>query len=984
MMTAITGALQNADGTVANGSACVSWVAFQVHGVTIVSGQKIVEIVDGNFSVELYPNITAFPRGSYYTVRMELDSGAVYEEFWIVPELPAVSVEQVRSSFPLEPGMAINPSQISGSGADPGMILAWNGSYWEGSYVKVDNVSPNWIRVATGSSGEDFNIVGSPVKLGQELIINIPDASVTARGLVTVVSQTFGGAKTFSGPLTANSVATIYGDLTTHGLITGPTITDIYSKIGQAVSGAVPITRRINTGAGLQGGGALSADLTLTADMLSFNTRIGAVTLTSADVTAVNGVLNTRAVNTGAGLKGGGDLTADRTLTADVTTVFGRIGDVVLTKAELTPLAVTSLNGRQGDVVLTTGDISGAGGVPATRQVLAGTGMGGGGSLAADVTLTANVLTVQGRTGNVVLTLADVGGVPATRVLTAGTGLTGGGDLTADRTFSVVDDTTVQKVRVAQAGTLAGARREINFIAGTNVTLASADNAGSNRVDLTINATPPGAEGAQTPWLVDVDAASHNLSNLTKLDFTDTTGTKIDLHGGNFKFDIQPAELRTVYGIVNCFASFGITSNGTDFTEKMRLTSGGHLLIGATSDSALTNPQGSLVVAGDIWIGNSGSTGSFRLDGYMDSLYCVKTPEMVNMFSVSSGGVLSAVQFNGSGAGLTAGSVPIAALVAGDYSGKVTSGTYTITITGNAAGSVNQWGYGGSGNWGTDFQNTPAHSRRWTEQLGGTGAPDGNWWFIENMRHSNASNYWGRQMAYGWEAAANQIWTRTFSNGAVSAGWEQLVRANGAVWNIAISGNAATVGGLAPAPQQGYPPASSLIINSSNSFAYMTNAAVSGYIDVPSIHYSRGVEDVGITWFLYQSGDPWVRRGNWSHLCNYIAPFWANIQSKPDVLYRGYASNFSMEAQFHARKYTAGSTATSECSLIAEGTYAESHHTAGILRVQAANGYADNLMINCASTVGSIFRLAANGDCYVWLAGVLRKLYLDGSGFVKA
>jgi hypothetical protein len=43
------------------------------------------------------------------------------------------------------------------------------------------------------------------------------------------------------------------------------------------------------------------------------------------------------------------------------------------------------------------------------------------------------------------------------------------------------------------------------------------------------------------------------------------------------------------------------------------------------------------------------------------------------------GGAIAASQFNGSGAGLTSATVPIASLAAGDYSGKVTSGTYSIT-----------------------------------------------------------------------------------------------------------------------------------------------------------------------------------------------------------------------------------------------------------------------------------------------------------------
>ena len=47
------------------------------------------------------------------------------------------------------------------------------------------------------------------------------------------------------------------------------------------------------------------------------------------------------------------------------------------------------------------------GGVPSSRKVIAGTGLSGGGALTADVTLTANVVTVFGRTGAVVAASGD-------------------------------------------------------------------------------------------------------------------------------------------------------------------------------------------------------------------------------------------------------------------------------------------------------------------------------------------------------------------------------------------------------------------------------------------------------------------------------------------------------------------------------------------------------------------------------------------------
>jgi len=206
-------------------------------------------------------------------------------------------------------------------------------------------------------------------------------------------------------------------------------------------------------------------------------------------------VPTSRQVIAGAGMTGGGSLVADVTLNANVTTVFG----------------------RTGDVVLGAGDITAAGGVPSTRQVIAGAGMTGGGSLAADVTLTANVKTVFGRTGDVVLTSGDIttaGGVPATRQIIAGTGLSGGGNLTADRTFAVVDDTTTQRGQYSKDGALVGTRRGLNVITGSNVTITMADDAANNRVNLTIASTATGGGGSQTPWLQDVNAAGFSLSGV--------------------------------------------------------------------------------------------------------------------------------------------------------------------------------------------------------------------------------------------------------------------------------------------------------------------------------------------------------------------------------------------------------------------------------------------------------------------------------------
>jgi predicted phage tail protein len=116
---------------------------------------------------------------------------------------------------------------------------------------------------------------------------------------------------------------------------------------------------------------------------------------------------------------------------------------------------VNSISGRQGDLAL-----------------VAGTGV-----------------TIDNTTDptQFVISAVDTSAVPNTRQIIAGTGLTGGGNLTVDRTLSVVDDTTNQRLKVSQAGTLKGTRPEVNFVAGTNVILTIADDGANNRVNMTID-----------------------------------------------------------------------------------------------------------------------------------------------------------------------------------------------------------------------------------------------------------------------------------------------------------------------------------------------------------------------------------------------------------------------------------------------------------------------------------------------------------------
>ena len=256
---------------------------------------------------------------------------------------------------------------------------------------------------------------------------------------------------------------------------------DAHNKDGGVHETLARKSVQIKAGTGLTGGGTLEADRTLTVkygntagtacqgnDVRLADARTpkphkathqtgGSDAITPADIGAA---AKTIQIKPGTGLTGGGTLEADRTLTVSYGTAAGTAcqgNDARLSNAR-TPTAHKATHKTGGTDALTPADI---GAVPTTIQVIAGTGLSGGGSLAANRTLAVTYGTAAGtacqgndarlsnartptahkathKTGGTdALTPADIGAVPTTVQVIAGTGLSGGGSLAANRTLTV-------------------------------------------------------------------------------------------------------------------------------------------------------------------------------------------------------------------------------------------------------------------------------------------------------------------------------------------------------------------------------------------------------------------------------------------------------------------------------------------------------------------------------------------------------------------
>jgi hypothetical protein len=113
------------------------------------------------------------------------------------------------------------------------------------------------------------------------------------------------------------------------------------------------------------------------------------------DLLSVAGVPTTRQVIAGTGLTGGGQLSSNVTISV----ANGGIGSTQLANSGVTPgaygtstdIPVFTVDSTGRVVAATTIPAAGGGGVPTTREVIAGVGLNGGGSLASNVTLNANL-----------------------------------------------------------------------------------------------------------------------------------------------------------------------------------------------------------------------------------------------------------------------------------------------------------------------------------------------------------------------------------------------------------------------------------------------------------------------------------------------------------------------------------------------------------------------------------------------------------------
>ena len=257
--------------------------------------------------------------------------------------------------------------------------------------------------------------------------------------------------------------------------------------------------------------------------------------------------------------------------------------------------------------------------------------------------------------------------------------------------------------------------------------------------------------------------------------------------GGTFRCGIQALDSN---GIIRIF------SNGTNYVE---LNGNNLVAAGSLTTGDITAYRSAAATTGYIYFGNTGT----KYCGFDGSNFVTSMPMYFNILGSSasctgnaatatlatkastlsqSGGNGTAMTFNWSGQGgqpswlwgsNDGSNIYVYNPSNFSVSYATTSGT-SSSCSGNSATSTvatyQGMNFGTTGNWNTYFTETTAARRSWTESS--VGGPTGTWWFIENMRHSNAGGYWGRQNAWGWEDNATELYSRNVQNGT----WGSWVR----------------------------------------------------------------------------------------------------------------------------------------------------------------------------------------------------------------
>ncbi len=180
--TTVQGTVYRADGKPASGTLLLNWSAFTTpQNQAVAAGNLSAPIgADGFVSLNLTPNASALPAGSYYTAVYHLNDGTVNQEYWVVPATATATIAAVRAQ--------LEPSTVA---AVQGVSQAYVQS-------ALASLSGSWLPLAGGAMSGPLTLNADPAAQNQAATKHYADQLAAAQLPLS------GG--TLTGPLTAPNI----------------------------------------------------------------------------------------------------------------------------------------------------------------------------------------------------------------------------------------------------------------------------------------------------------------------------------------------------------------------------------------------------------------------------------------------------------------------------------------------------------------------------------------------------------------------------------------------------------------------------------------------------------------------------------------------------------------------------------------------------------------------------------------------------------
>lgn len=364
----------------------------------------------------------------------------------------------------------------------------FNGSVWQ----KIDNSDA--VQSVNGKVGV--------------VVLTASDVGATPNTTYVIAGTGLSGG----GQLNANVTLTNAG-VTAFNTRTGNVTlsnTDISTALGYTPANAAAVVTSVGATSPVVSSGGQTPTISMPAANATTNGY-----LTSTDWTTFNnkGIGNVTSVTASAPLASSGGNTPNLSIPAANATTNGYLTSTdwstFNSKGVGNVTSISTGTGLTGGPITTTGTIS-----LANTAVTAGSY----GSVSSVGTFTVDA---QGRltaaaNATIAIGVAQVSGaVPNTVNVIAGTGLSGGGALTGNVTLSQSANTVQQLVGVQNNGVTTGTRQIVNFVPGTNITITTADDAAGGRVNVTVSTSGLGTMATQNANNVNITGGTITGASVT-------------------------------------------------------------------------------------------------------------------------------------------------------------------------------------------------------------------------------------------------------------------------------------------------------------------------------------------------------------------------------------------------------------------------------------------------------------------------------------